>query len=112
MLNRDPRIAHSPGAAYHHFRDWRALLLALASEGYVELSSAAQAAVGSSQSPERTLLELGLQFVGFATSSPRLLELMYESELTSPSLHPVLVEYQDIGHAALIKPLRAAFSNA
>lgn len=101
-------VGVSPGAPYHHFRDRRALLLALASEGYAELSSAAQATVDSGQSPEKTLIDMGLQFIDFAASSPRLLELMYESELTSPSVDPVLVKYQDIGHAALIKPLREA----
>lgn len=101
-------VGVSAGAPYHHFRDRRALLLALASEGYAELSSAAQATVDSGRSPEQTLIDMGLQFIDFAASSPRLLELMYESELTSPSVDPVLVKYQDIGHAAMIKPLREA----
>ncbi|ARU17958.1 TetR/AcrR family transcriptional regulator [Croceicoccus marinus] len=103
-------VGVSPGAPYHHFRDRRALLLALASEGYEELFGAAHAFVEPGRTPEETLLEMGLQFVNFAVSSPRLLELMYESELTSPAVDPVLVKYQDIGHAALIKPLREALT--
>lgn len=101
-------VGVSPGAPYHHFRDRRALLLALASEGYTELAEAAQRIIESGQSPEEILIEMGLHFVRFASSSPRLLELMYESELTSPTVDPVLVKYQDIGHAALIRPVREA----
>ncbi len=102
-------VGVSPGAPYHHFRDRRSLLLALAIEGYAELSRFAESTVNAGLSPEETLHEMGMQFVGFAGSSPRLLELMYESELTSPSVDPVLVQYQDIGHAALLRPLREAF---
>jgi len=104
-------VGVSPGAPYHHFRDRRALLLALASEGYAELADAAGEVIGSGLPPEETLIELSLQFVAFAGSSPRLLELMYESELTSPTVDPVLVKYQDIGHAALTGPVREALPN-
>ena len=101
-------VGVSPGAPYHHFRDRRALLLALAIEAYAQLNKAAETTVVSGHSPEQILIDMGLQFVEFASSSPRLLELMYESELTSPTVDPALVRYQDVGHAALIKPIRDA----
>ncbi|WP_422058162.1 TetR/AcrR family transcriptional regulator [Sphingomonas sp.] len=100
-------VGVSPGAPYHHFKDRRALLLALAIDGYAEITDAAAEAT-SVGTPEERLVRMGMQFIDFATRSPQLLELMYESELTSPAPDPALVEFQDRGHEALVKPVREA----
>lgn len=105
-------VGVSPGAPYHHFRDRRALLLALALDGYGELTAMANDANRVSDSPEDVLIENGLQFIRFATKQPRLLELMYESELTSPTTDQALTRYQHAGRNSLIKPLRLALPNA
>lgn len=99
-------VGVSPGAPYHHFKDRRALLLALALDGYAEITKAAAATANGS--PRDALINMGMQFVDFATRSPQLLELMYESELTSPAPDPALVEFQDLGHESLVVPVREA----
>lgn len=101
-------VGVSPGAPYRHFSDRRALLLAIAIDGYTDLFSAARAINASAHDPEEALIGAGLGYLEFVTANPRLAELMYESELTSPSIDPALLEYQHIGQAALTEPLRAA----
>lgn len=101
-------VGVSPGAPYHHFRDRRALLLALARDGYEELTQKAVAAASSPGSAEQKLIALAMNFVDFAMTSPQLLELMYESELTSPSPDVALLEYQNAGQSALLGQLRIA----
>ncbi len=103
-------VGVSSGAPYHHFKDRRALLLALALDGYAEITNAA-ADAASVGTPRERLIRLGLQFVEFATRSPQLLELMYESELTSPAPDPALIEFQDIGHETLVAPVREALQS-
>lgn len=100
-------VGVSSGAPYHHFKDRRALLLALALDGYAEITEAAAAATADG-TPQERLLRMGIQFIEFATNSPQLLELMYESELTSPAPDPALVVFQDIGHETLVAPVREA----
>jgi len=102
-------VGVSSGAPYHHFKDRRALLLALAIDGYAEITDAAVEAAATG-SPREKLIRMGMQFVDFATRSPQLLELMYESELTSPAPDPALVKFQDAGHEALIIPVRDALA--
>lgn len=101
-------VGVSPGAPYHHFRDRRALLMALALDGYEELNSRAAAAVSKPGSPEDRLIALAMNFVDFAMSDPRLLELMYDSELASPAPDPALLAYQQAGRSALLAQVRAA----
>ncbi|MBB3859523.1 AcrR family transcriptional regulator [Novosphingobium hassiacum] len=102
-------VGVSSGAPYHHFKDRRALLLALALDGYAEITQAAADATATGN-PREKLICLGMQFVDFATRSPQLLELMYESELTSPAPDPALVVFQDLGHETLVAPVREALA--
>lgn len=101
-------VGVSPGAPYHHFKDRRELLLAVALEGYARLGEAAARAISASLSPAQNLLELCLSFIDFAQANPRLLELMYESELTSPAPDPALLHHQQAGRHALEAQLEAA----
>lgn len=101
-------VGVSIGAPYHHFRSRRALLLALAKDGYDELTQQAMLAASGPGTAEDKLIALAMNFVEFAMSSPRLLELMYESELTSPSPDEALLKYQHAGQSALMAQLREA----
>ncbi len=102
------QVGVSPGAPYHHFPDRRSLLLALAVEGFEEmLNGAAQVRI-STMSPREKLRRMGILFIRFADENPFLLDLMYESELTSPVLDPQLTEYQQQGHMNLRQHLFAA----
>ena len=54
------------------------------------------------------LFAIGGSFVAFANTQPRLLELMYESELTTPELDPALHVYQHAGHQNLVNIMKEA----
>ena len=101
-------VGVSPGAPYHHFKDRRDLLLAIALHGYSELGAAAARASSSRATAKEKLLALCLSFIDFAQANPRLLQLMYESELTSPMADPALLAHQHAGRYALQAQLDAA----
>lgn len=102
------QVGVSPGAPYHHFPDRRSLLLALAIEGFEEMLDGAEQVRRSTVTPAEKLSHMGLLFIRFAEANPFLLDLMYESELTSPVLDPALLDYQLMGHFNLRDHLRAA----
>lgn len=98
-------VGVSPGAPYHHFPDRRAFLLALAIEGFREMTAGAVAIAESDDPSAEKLKQMGLVFIRFADDNPHLIDLMYESELTSPTLDPQLLEFQVTGHNALRGPI-------
>ncbi|MBC2663757.1 TetR/AcrR family transcriptional regulator [Novosphingobium flavum] len=102
------QVGVSPGAPYHHFPDRRSLLLALAVEGFQEMLDGAEQVRASALSPGDKLRKMGILFIRFAETNPYLLDLMYESELTSPVTDPQLVEFQLQGHGGLREHLAAA----
>jgi hypothetical protein len=71
------------------------------------LAAKAQATTARPGDAAEKLLALAMNLVDFAADNPRLLELMYESELTSPSPEAVLLKYQNAGQSALRTQLRA-----
>ena len=95
------QVGVSPGAPYHHFPDRRSFLLALAVEGFGEMMAKTPALVSGQLPASEKLREMGVRFVRFAETNPHLIDLMYESELTTPSLDPELLKFQIMGHAAL-----------
>jgi AcrR family transcriptional regulator len=95
------QVGVSPGAPYHHFPDRRSFLLALAVEGFEEMLAGTEELIASKRPAAEKLREMGIRFVRFAEQNPHLLDLMYESELTTPSLDPHLRELQNSGHVAL-----------
>lgn len=92
-------IGVSPGAPYHHFADRRALLIAVALEGYRIMLAESERAV--EQAPQEVLFARLLHFIRFAAANPNIFTLMYESELVRPKLAPELAEAQDIGFQML-----------
>ncbi|MFM6832655.1 MAG: TetR/AcrR family transcriptional regulator [Novosphingobium sp.] len=102
------QVGVSPGAPYHHFPDRRSLLLALAIEGFEEMLDGAEQVRRSTATSAEKLSKMGLLFIRFAETNPFLLDLMYESELTSPVLDPKLLDYQLKGHFDLRDHLMAA----
>ncbi|HWU04197.1 MAG TPA: TetR/AcrR family transcriptional regulator [Novosphingobium sp.] len=102
------QVGVSTAAPYYHFTDRRALLLALASEGFEELMASANAIVLGPEAVADQLLALGASFLDFTSRQPRLVELMYESELTSPEIDPALLAYQDRAYRILLKLMFAA----
>lgn len=75
----------SSGAPYHHFPDRRALLIALAIDGFEQLMTIAKATIAFSQAdPAAMMRALASEFLDFCSRNPELADLMYESELTRP----------------------------
>lgn len=100
------QVGVSPGAPYHHFPDRRALLLALAVDGFQQLWAELEKGDNTGLSPEEQIKADAMRFVRFALDNPKLLELMYESELTHPEIDPDLHEYHEKSHAAGTAKLR------
>lgn len=99
-------IGVSPGAPYHHFADRRALLIAVALEGYRIMLAESERAV--EQAPHEVLFANLLHFIRFASANPNIFTLMYESELVRPQLAPELAEAQDIGFQMLRREVTRA----
>lgn len=95
------KVGVSPGAPYHHFPDRRALLLALALDGFQRLWERAAKIEKQTVSPTVKLSNLAAEFFDFQAENPRLLELMYESELTRPVIDPAIVREQLKGYDRL-----------
>lgn len=95
------QVGVSPGAPYHHFPDRRSFLLALAIEGFAEMMESTDRIMASDADAAVKLRQMGVAFVRFAEENPHLIDLMYESELTTPTLDPLLVDYQLSGHRTL-----------
>jgi AcrR family transcriptional regulator len=99
-------VGVSPGAPYHHFPDRRALLIAVALEGYRQLFDGTEQAVAAS--PEGLLFAHLLHFIRFAAANPNMFSLMYESELVRPKIAPELAEAQEVGFQMLRREVTRA----
>ncbi len=104
-------IGVSPGAPYHHFPDRRALLLAVALEGYKILNEEALGVVQLHLDGPQILHLVCSAFLKFAKNHRRLMELMYESELTRPMLDPVIQGAQQAGYQIFRNAVRLAGPN-
>ncbi|MBC2669816.1 TetR/AcrR family transcriptional regulator [Novosphingobium piscinae] len=91
-------VGVSPGAPYHHFPDRRALLVAVALEGYRAMFAQNSAGADADDDPRAALTSAFLNFIRFAAANPTLFTLMYESELVRPVLAPELAEAQAEGY--------------
>lgn len=103
-------IGVSSAAPYHHFPDRRALLLAVAVDGYRQMFEESLLRSDSTE-PREMLRALLLDFLRFASENRRLFALMYESELVREGLAPEIQEAQDNGYRQLQKLVLAAAPN-
>jgi AcrR family transcriptional regulator len=82
----------SRGAPYRHFADRRALLAALAAEGFDELTSIYRKAIAVGKSPQAQLATSGRAYFAFAAERPQLFRLMFASDLlVSDPRDPALI---------------------
>ncbi|WP_207093913.1 TetR/AcrR family transcriptional regulator [Novosphingobium sp. PY1] len=93
-------IGVSSAAPYHHFPDRRALLLAVAVDGYHSMFADAHIGVDDTD-PRENLRGQLLNFLRFASGNRRIFALMYESELVREGLAPEIQEVQDLGFRRL-----------
>jgi AcrR family transcriptional regulator len=106
------KVGVSPGAPYHHFPDRRSLLLAVALEGFRKLIGEALEIEKAALDGVARLEALGLSFIRYADANPRLLELMYESELTTPEIDPQLQQFQEVGQRLIRGSVRSELPDA
>jgi AcrR family transcriptional regulator len=71
----------SRAAPYRHFVDRRALLSALAAQGFTELAAIYLQAIGAGKTPRTRLAASGRAYLAFAAERPRLFRLMFASDL-------------------------------
>jgi AcrR family transcriptional regulator len=76
----------SRAAPYRHFVDRRALLAALAAEGFDELTAIHRGAIG--KTPQARLAAAGRGYLAFAAERPQMFRLMFVSDLLSAGAAP------------------------
>ncbi len=103
----------SAAAPYRHFADRDALLAAVISEGFDELTVATEAARSTTGDPVAAYLAVGHAYLDFAATHPSLYRLMFGIDCHKPD-YPELLEAgqrafgvvlraaQECGHAGLI----------
>jgi AcrR family transcriptional regulator len=73
----------SRAAPYRHFADRRALLAALAADGFTELTSIYRKVIADAKAPQARLATSGRVYLAFAAERPQLFRLMFASDLFS-----------------------------
>lgn len=86
------RVGVTYAAPYHHFEDKRALLAAVAEEGFRELGALMQRAVAETEGRSRRdqFHQLGLSYVQFALSHPAHFRVMCGPDLKEKEAYPEL----------------------
>lgn len=74
------RVGVSAAALYAHFADKGALLAAIATDGFVQLRAALEAAIGGDAGAADQFLHMGSAYVRFGMDHPALYKLMFASE--------------------------------
>jgi AcrR family transcriptional regulator len=92
----------SPAAPYRHFADKRALLAAVAEEGFRLLAAALRAASAPDAGPLERFRGRGRAYVTFATTHPSHFRVMFDRELADREPFPALREAAGDAFAALV----------
>jgi AcrR family transcriptional regulator len=83
----------SRGAPYRHFADRRALLAALAAEGFDALTAIYRKAIAAAKTPQARLAASGRAYFAFAAERPQRFRLMFASDLlVSGPRDPTLIK--------------------
>jgi AcrR family transcriptional regulator len=109
----------SRAAPYRHFVDRRALLAALAADGFDELTAIHRKAIAAERSPQARLAAAGRGYLAFAAERPQLFRLMFTSDLLSagtappdPALARAASESYDVFEGMVAATLPGADDNA
>jgi AcrR family transcriptional regulator len=91
----------SRAAPYRHFADRRALLAALAADGFKELENRARVALAKEATPSSRLVAGARAYLAFALRRPQLFRLMFVSDLLTAeeSRDPALIRVANSFHA-------------
>lgn len=82
----------SPAAPYRHFKDKRALLAAVAEEGFRLMAAQMRAAAAAQPDPINRLRACGLAYVAFARAHPAHFRVMFGPYVANRSAYPGLKE--------------------
>lgn len=105
------RAGVSPAAPYRHFTDKRALLAAVAEEGFVALERACLEAIGDDHaSPIEVYRRRGLAYVRFAAEHPAHYRVMFGPEIPDKAAYDGLHLAAMAAYEALRQTLRACAS--
>ena len=99
------RAGVSHTAPYHHFRDRRALIAAVAQEGLLALRDAL-AAAGAGLEPQARLIESGVAYVRFAVSHRTRFRVMFSAELAERADLPELQAASEAAYGVLLANVR------
>jgi AcrR family transcriptional regulator len=105
------RAGVSHTAPYHHFRDRRALVAAVAQEGFLGLRGAL-ASAGEGDDAQGRLLESGVAYVRFAAANPTRFRLMFSAELAERADLPELQAASDAAYGELLTNVRRLMGGA
>jgi AcrR family transcriptional regulator len=101
-LRRAARSAGvSPAAPYHHFPDKRALLDAIATQGFDALTSAMETRMAKETDPNARLDASGVGYVAFAVENPALFQLMFSARELELSRNAALMKAGERAYAVL-----------
>ena len=91
----------SRAAPYRHFADRRALLAALAADGFKQLETGALAAMAKQATPSSRLAAGAYTYLAFATRRPQLFRLMFVSDLLTGEepRDPALIQVANSFHS-------------
>jgi len=90
-------VGVAPSAVYNHFRNREALLVAVATDGYRQLSRIENRAYSMGGKPGQVLREMARDYLHFAASNPDLYRLMFSAEVVAYRSDPDLGE---AGHSS------------
>jgi AcrR family transcriptional regulator len=101
------RVGVSHAAPAHHFRDRRALIAAVAVEGFRLLHERISAETGTSAG-RAALRACGRAYIGFAVGHPARFRVMFSPELADKTDQPELAAAADATHGLLLAAVRDA----
>ena len=104
------RLGVSHAAPGHHFPDRRALLAAVAAEGFRRFRAALEDAAGAASSARERMSRIGFAYVRFALDHPGTFRVMFGRELADCATAPA--ELQEASGAAYAVLARTASENA
>lgn len=101
------RAGVSAAAPYRHFADKRAMLAAVAEEGFLALERACREAVGQTTEPVEAFRLRGLAYVRFAVDNPAHYRVMFGAEIPDKSAYEGLHRASVAAYEALRATVRA-----
>lgn len=100
------RAGVSTAAPYRHFSSRKALLAAVAEEGFGLLGEEIRRAIAAHHNPARRLGEAGIAYVLFAAANPSHFKVMFSSALADRRAYPALEAAADGASRLLLAAIR------